>query len=166
MFARILAMCLACLAFASSARAYCRTRTSGPQASSCPDVCESDGLPLAWTTRELSYAFNVRGFPAVDDEDLRRIFAQSASAWSDVLCDGRSVGLEMVADELYTEEEIGPRLEEPNDNTILYYSAEQWEDNELGNSAYATTKVWFDTKSGDIVGADMIFNDSMGPFGE
>ncbi len=165
MRARLLAM-LATLALASSAQAFCRTHTKGPSSSSCPESCSTSGLPIAWSTPQLTYAFNERGFPDLDDEDLRRIFAASTAAWQGVTCDGDSIGLDITADPLPTDAELGPVSEEPNDNAIVYFDQEQWDENSLGNAAYAVTKVWFVPSTGELIGADMMFNDGMGPFGE
>src|SRR5687767_14127173 len=77
----------------SSSSAYCRTTTFEGQPSSCPEVCETQGLPLYWPTRSLSYVINERGFPDLNDSTLRGILRTSFGAWEDVSCDGDSVGL-------------------------------------------------------------------------
>jgi hypothetical protein len=163
---RLAACCLGWLALTGSARAYCRSHTKDPAASTCPDACQNVGQPFAWRTSSLTYAFNVRGFPDLADAELRRMIADSIAPWEAVTCKGESIGIHSVADAQPTELGLGPMEDEPNENVIVYFSQAEWEENDLGNAAYATTLVWFDSDTGEILGADMMFNDSMGPFGE
>ncbi len=163
---RTLAVLCLWLCLVGTAQAYCRTHTMDPAPSTCPDSCQSLGLPVAWATPQLSYAFNVRGFPGIADADLRRIIAESIGSWEAASCGGVPVEIDSVPNSLPTELGLGPKSDEPNENAIVYLSTSEWQANELGSAAYATTYVWFDTKTGEIIGADMMFNDTMGPFGE
>jgi hypothetical protein len=170
MVGRILGLCAGALFVlgAGSAQAYCRTHTLDPSDSSCPDRCPEVGLPLAWETPHLSYAFNVRGFPQIEDEELRRMIAQSLATWENVRCDGEPIGLDSRADYGTTTLTVGPEKgenREPNDNVIVHFSVSEWADEELPSQAYAITAVWFN-ETGKIVGADMMFNGRMDPFGE
>ncbi|MET0286413.1 MAG: matrixin family metalloprotease, partial [Polyangiales bacterium] len=154
---------------ASSARAYCRTHTLDPAASSCPEQCPELGLPLAWRTPYLSYSFNVNGFPGIEDSDLRRMIAQSIGTWENVQCDGESIGLDSTAARETTTLTVGPEMgpnREPNDNVIVHFDVTEWNEQDLPSQAFAITAVWFDSRNGEILGADMMFNGRMDPFGE
>jgi hypothetical protein len=168
MLTRTLVVCLL-VGTAGSAHAYCRTHTRDSPPSTCPDSCQQLGVPLAWGTPNLHYTFNERGFPDLDDDALRRLFAQAAEPWTSVTCDGEPIGLDLVARAETTDLTVGPELgprREPNENAIAYLSPEEWNAEKLGNKAYATTAVWYDTNTGELLGADMLFNATMGPFGE
>ncbi|HEY6882003.1 MAG TPA: matrixin family metalloprotease [Polyangiales bacterium] len=154
------------LVSASTAHAYCRTHTLDPAASSCPEDCPELGLPLAWPTPHLDYAFNQNGFPGIADADLRRMIATSIGTWENVRCDGKSVGIDSYAAKATTTLTVGPEGDEPNDNVIVHFTSEQWAAQDLGSKAFAITAVWFNAKNGDILGADMMFNGGMDPFGE
>ncbi len=149
---------------AAQAHAFCRTTTDTGAPHGCPDPCTSTGIPLAWSHRDLSYAFNVRGFPGIPDADLRNQLALSFGAWEEVQCGGQSVGLDIRAEQATTTLEAGPREAEPNTNVIVYYSAEEWTNYDLPDQAFALTAVWFETSTGEIVGADMQFNGGLGPY--
>lgn len=151
---------------ASSAQAYCRTHTLDPAASTCPESCPELGLPLAWPTPNLEYVFNDKGFPGIADEDLRSIIATSLGTWEKVRCDGRSVGIDSEAAAATTPLTVGPEGQEPNENVIVHFDASAWNAQSLPSMAFAITAVWFNSKNGDILGADMMFNGRMDPFGE
>jgi hypothetical protein len=150
----------------SPAYAYCRTHTKDPAASSCPEVCAEYGLPLAWATPDLTYSFNERLFPGIAEGSLRDIMAASFQTWENVRCDGEGVGLDIRARSALTALEVGPETAEPNENVIVHFDAASWSDQDLPARAFAITAVWFNSKNGDILGADMMFNGGMDPFGE
>lgn len=151
---------------ASSAQAYCRTHTLDPAASSCPEDCAELGLPLAWATPHLEYAFNEKGFPGIADADLRRMIAQSIGTWENVRCSGDSVGIDSSALDKPTALTVGPENQEPNENVIVHFDLAEWNAQGLPTQAFAITAVWFNARNGDILGADMMFNGRMDNFGE
>jgi hypothetical protein len=147
----------------SSASAYCRTRTVKPVASSCPEACQTEGLPLYWPTRELGYLLNERGLPDLPTATVREILEESFGAWQAVRCeDGEPIGLSIEQLPGFSALAIGPQLEEPNDNVIVHIPADEWDDDP---HAFAITKLWFRRHSGHIIGADMALNGAMDPFG-
>ncbi|MEO7737575.1 MAG: matrixin family metalloprotease [Candidatus Dojkabacteria bacterium] len=154
------------LCASSPAYAYCRTHTDDPPASSCPEQCAKAGFPLAWATPDLTYSFNQRLFPGIAEGNLRDIMAASFQTWENVRCDGEVVGLDIRARSATTALELGPKTAEPNENVIVHFDASDWADEDLPARAFAITAVWFDSKNGDILGADMMFNGGMDPFGE
>jgi hypothetical protein len=154
------------LCASSPAYAYCRTHTLDPAASSCPERCAETGIPLAWATPDLTYAFNQRLFPGIAEGSLRDIIAASFQTWENVRCDGEAVGLDIRARSATTTLEVGPETAEPNENVIVHFDAQAWSEEDLPARAFAITAVWFNSKNGDILGADMMFNGGMDPFGE
>ncbi|MEY4513791.1 MAG: hypothetical protein RLZZ450_5913 [Pseudomonadota bacterium] len=154
------------LCASSPAYAYCRTHTLDPAASSCPEQCAEQGIPLAWATPDLTYAFNQRLFPGIAEGSLRDIMAASFQTWENVRCNGEGVGLDIRARSAPTALEVGPETAEPNENVIVHFDAKAWSQQDLPARAFAITAVWFNSKNGDILGADMMFNGGMDPFGE
>jgi Matrixin len=164
-----LALVLSLLGFSltsSSARAYCRTHTLDPAASSCPELCMEEGVPLYWSTPHLRYAFNVRGMPGLTDSELRSTIRKAFYTWQQVRCDGDEIGLDIRALTAPTTLELGPEEDEPNKNVIVHYSSSDWYAQSLPSRAFAITAVWFEPHSGEILGADMMFNGGMDPFGD
>jgi hypothetical protein len=152
------------LALPGTGVAFCRTTTAESLAMSCPEQCQTGGLPLYWPTRELSYVLNERGFPDLPESTVRGILAASFGAWEQVRCDGdQSINLSIEQQSGTTSLEVGPRLEEPNDNVIVHMPASTWDDDPR---AFAITKIWYNKRNGQILGADMQFNGHMDPFGE
>jgi uncharacterized protein (TIGR03382 family) len=130
---------------------------------SCPATCLTDGLPLYWASRELSYVLNARSFPGLSEATVREILSTSFDQWQQVRCQGGvPVGLSIEQAPGFTDLQVGPKLEEPNRNVILYVPAEQWPSD---SRAFAITSVWFRPSSGVILGADMALNGHRGPFG-
>jgi hypothetical protein len=147
----------------ASALAYCRTTTVEPMLSSCSSACQTEGLPLYWRTRELTYVLNERAFPELTEDALREILTTSFDQWQQVRCDdGAPVGLSIEQEPGFTDLRVGPKLEEPNRNVVIYVPAEEWPDD---SRAFAITSVWFRPSTGVIVGADIALNGHRGPFG-
>jgi hypothetical protein len=144
------------------AAAYCRSTTENPL-EGCPQACQHDGMPLYWPKRELSYVLNARALPGLPTATVREILDAAFGAWEAVRCeDGQPVGLVIEQAPGFTQLEVGPELEEPNDNVIVHIPAQEW----TGEPhAFAITEVWFWRKTGKIVGADMMLNGGMDPFG-
>jgi hypothetical protein len=162
----LLAGCVALgLCVSASASAYCRTHTDDPPASSCPEGCKEEGLPLYWARSQLTYAFNQKGFPGLSDEQLRSIVGSSFRTWESVTCGGESSGLNFSAYTAPTPLQEGPREAEPNTNVIAHLTAEEWRARRYDSQAYAITAVWFNPENGEIMGADMLFNGRMDNFG-
>lgn len=163
-----LASCAALLALApQSAWAYCRTTTADPERSACPGICQTEGIPLRWHTTELRYAINQQGFVGLSDAELSAIIAASFATWAAVTCDGEPLPLRFVEAPRTSERMSRPEGDEPleNVNVFAYLSAEEWRERGESSAAYAITGVWFDPKTGELVGADTVFNGGMGLFG-
>jgi MYXO-CTERM domain-containing protein len=141
------------------AAAYCRTTTEDPDPRSPPDACPDGGVPLYWPTRALSYAINQRGFPDLNEAEVRSIFDASFCAWSEVRCEGELLDLSIEQGEPTTE--LEPKDLEPRPNVIAHIAAGAWADDE---HAFAITNLRFNTRTGHILGADMLFNGGKDPF--
>ena len=147
----------------SPSSAYCRTTTFEGRPSSCPELCETQGIPLYWATRDLDYTLNQRGFPDLDDSALRGILRTSLGAWEGVTCDdGDTVGLSIQQASGTTNLQAGPKEQEPNENVIAHLTPSEWQDD---RRAFAITKIWYNNRNGQILGADILFNGNMDPFG-
>lgn len=149
--------------FPSPGAAYCRTTTFEGQPSSCPEICETQGIPLYWPSKELRYRLNQRGFPGLSDSALRGMLATSFGAWEDIRCDGGDpIGLRIVQEQQTSSLLAGPQELEPNENVIAHVPPREWTDD---RRAFAITKIWYNARNGHILGADMLFNGNMDPFG-
>jgi hypothetical protein len=150
------------LAIPNSVAAYCRTTTEETVASGCPEVCQTEGIPLYWPTRSLHYVRNERPFPDLAEAQVRSIVKRSFDAWTAVACEGEPLQLTVAQSSGTTTLEAGPVEDEPNDNVIAYIDAENWQDEPR---AFAITKIWYNHRNGHILGADMLINGHMDPFG-
>lgn len=141
--------------------AYCRTTTEETEASGCPEICQTKGLPLYWPRDAVVYVPNERGIPRLTDRQVRDIFESSFAAWTAVQCDGPLV-LQVTQSPRTTTLESGPVEFEPNENAIAYIPASEWDEEPR---AFAITKIWYNKNNGHILGADMLLNGHMDPFG-
>jgi hypothetical protein len=144
------------------ALAYCQA-TTGPASAACPSLCSTAGVPVFWGTREIEYAFNGRGFPGLDQLAVRNAVAAAFAAWANVPCSGHPLGFRFFELSMSTDLTVGPEAAEPNLNVISMLSAAEWQQQGFGASEFARTKLWFDEKSGEILGADIAFNPSIMP---
>jgi hypothetical protein len=161
----VLAPCFAALtvlALSSSASAFCRTTTIERPAGMCPEECITDGDPLYWGDSDPLFSMNERGFPDLDDTTLTQTISRSFDQWNEVECNGKPIGLDIRAASGTTSAEVGPVEDEPNENVIVYFDADEWADQRLPDSAYALTAIWYNKANGEILGADMHFNGGMG----
>jgi hypothetical protein len=152
----------AALSVTSSAHAYCRTTTVERPAGMCPEDCITDGTPLYWGKADPLFTMNENGFPDIDDTTATQTISRSFDQWNEVECNGTPIGLDIRGASGTTSLEVGPVEDEPNDNVIVYFSAEHWADEGLPGSAYALTAIWYNKANGEILGADMHFNGGMG----
>jgi hypothetical protein len=164
LFALVAALTLA-LCDGSVAHAYCRTHTKDQRARFCPEECQQAGFALAWKQPSIDYIFNERGFPGLDDDELRSVFEKSFETWEIVHCDGRQIGITSRQLEGTTTEESGHVQGAANQNVILHYTPLEWAEQEYAAEAFAITAVWYNANNGEIFGADMMFNGGMDPFG-
>jgi hypothetical protein len=149
------------LASAREARAFCRETTQAPDAGcACPDT----GSPLFWADKPIEYTFNEQGFPNVSPEALRAVFARSFAHWSSVSCEGEPVALSISAQAEETAMTQAYTELEPNHNVIAYLSADEFSAVMGSPDAFALTRTVQRKSTGEIVDADIVFNEGLGPF--
>ncbi|MBN1655307.1 MAG: matrixin family metalloprotease [Deltaproteobacteria bacterium] len=155
------------LAFnANLARAYCRLTTDSDNSGECV----STGIPLYWKCGNISYAVCPREIEDPPFELVIDAVEDSFESWAKVRCDGERLGFEFLRD---ANPEGCDRhwllRDDPNtdfsryENLIVFVS--DWEDFDYEERAFALTSVWHDTETGEIVGADIELNETIGEFG-
>jgi hypothetical protein len=142
--------------------AFCRTTTEEPLASGCPEICQTAGNPLYWPKRSLRYVLNERPFPHLSDSQVRSIIQRSFEPWTAVKCESEPLQLSIAQSSDTTTLQAGPLQAEPNENVIAYIDAADWDED---RRAFAITKIWYNDRNGQILGADMLINGHMEPFG-
>ncbi|MEM7436926.1 MAG: matrixin family metalloprotease [Myxococcota bacterium] len=153
---------IATVATPSESNAFCRTTTTTQ-----PDdqSCRTDGEPLEWRRRCMSYAVDVRGSQSIEFDDALDAIDASFETWMDVTCDGQPIDLEVARlDEPVLCQEAQFNERGPNVNTVAFLSPFESPDGiPYAPSAFAVTIVWrFD--DGEIVDADMLINEDLGPY--
>ena len=160
------ALVAASLCFASVvpgvARAWCRSTTDLTPVA--PTACNTNGIPLAWARRCLSYSLDVRGSVSMPIEDIEGVLARSFTHWEDVRCGGSSTGIDFEPTErLATCQQTEYNSSGGNVNTIAF--VDDFEARMLMTSVFAVTIVWHAPSSGEIYDVDMLVNESLGPYG-
>jgi Matrixin len=147
-------------ACAERAAAYCQNTTVDP-ASSCPEQCSGQGLPLRWARPELTFWLNLRGFPGFSEAALRTAVLDAFSAWEDVSCSGQLVDYRFDLAEGYTTEGAAHYADADNRSVLVYEEAEAWDALGHSSAAFAVTTVAYSRSSGAISEADIEFNGGM-----
>lgn len=144
------------------ALAWCQA-TTGAASAACPSACSSAGIPVHWGTREIEYAFNGRGFPGLEQTAVKNAVAAAFGSWAQVPCAGHPLGFRFFPLSMSTDLTVGPGSAEPNLNVISLLTPAEWQREGFGASEFARTKLWYDDKTGEILGADIAFNPSVMP---
>lgn len=140
--------------------------------------CNGKMIPLAWKQPCISYAVAPRVLidpetgkelgPNNDPpmEQVREMINSSFDAWTSVECDGRSIGFQVEQLEADSECAIPQQnATEPNVNVVAFIW--DWQERHYDEDAMAFTAVWYDpTCSGEILGADMMINETVGGLGD
>jgi hypothetical protein len=136
------------------------------QQSTCPDTCNAGkGIPLAWSKSEVEVLLNERGFPGLSDDKARQLLKAAFDAWNTTDCgEGEGMGMHASIAPGTTSLEVGPEEAEPNENVVVHLDSDAWIDQGLSPNAFALTSIWYESKGGRILGADMHFNGGMDPF--
>jgi MYXO-CTERM domain-containing protein len=161
-----LALLLSLAGSAGTAHGYCRTVTTQDPAETMCGLCRSDGIPLHWATSQPVYHLNLQGFPGLTTEQVRLAAQQSFAEWEAVECNGAPVGFSFwEGAQTPARGKVGEGSTPlANTNVIAYLTADEWRAAGMSPEAYAITGVWFAKSSGEIVGADILFNGTMGPY--
>jgi hypothetical protein len=144
------------------ALAWCQA-TTGAASAACPSACSNTGLPVIWGTREIEYAFNGRGFPGLQQTAVQNAVAAAFAAWAEVPCAGHPLGFRFLPLSMSTDLTVGPAAAEPNLNVVSLLTPAEWQREGFGASEFARTKLWYDDKTGEILGADIAFNPGVMP---
>lgn len=158
---------LAWIGCSASAQAYCQLTTeSGVQAPGTP--CVETGLPLAWRRACMTYSLDARNDELVglSLEDLSAIAQRSFDAWTSVRCGGSPIPLGTFEGELSICRAAAFEPEGGNVSTIAFVPDWSTRSPALPRNAFATTFVWFDTDTGEILDADILLNPTLGPFAD
>jgi MYXO-CTERM domain-containing protein len=146
-----------------TAFAFCRTTTcavASPPASCTRDVntgCWQSGIPLQWSQQCISYAVNTAGSPSLglDYSAAAAIVDGAFNHWPTASCsDGGSPSVAFMGRTGLTCDRVEYNPTGPNANAILFRD-DGWT-HDL--TAYALTTVAFNTRTGQILDADMEIN--------
>ena len=159
-----LALAFAVLAVADDAAAFCRMTTEGG-AQVGDAACIEAGAPLEWRNPCLSYAIDSRGSQWMTDEDVEEAVDLAFKAWENADCEGSPPNLVFKPLQPSTCKRAEYNCE-GNVNTIAFL--DPWKDEcsdpdlpGYDRNAFAVTIVWHDTRTGEILDADMMINDQL-----
>ena len=158
------AVAFAALAVSDDAAAFCRMTTDGgPQVGEA--ACVEEGAPLEWQNPCLSYAIDSRGSQWMTNDDIEKAVDLAFKAWENADCGGAPPNLIFKPLPPSTCKRAEYNCS-GNVNTIAFLNP--WKDEcsaaeEPGydRSAFAVTIVWHDTRTGEILDADMMINDQL-----
>ncbi|MEM7138736.1 MAG: matrixin family metalloprotease [Myxococcota bacterium] len=149
----------------SDAAAFCRM-TTNDMVQIGDTECVGDGIPLEWASACISYSIDERGSIWMDMGDVESAVIGSFDAWQEQTCVGgepANVIFQMGESSTCQLSQFNERG--PNVNTIAFL--DPWETPEgqpLEPSAFAITIVWFREDTGQLLDADMLINESLGPY--
>jgi MYXO-CTERM domain-containing protein len=154
----------AALAVSDDAAAFCRMTTEGgPQVGDA--ACVEEGAPLEWQNPCLSYAIDSRGSQWMTNDDIEKAVDLAFKAWENADCGGAPPNLIFKPLPPSTCKRAEYNCS-GNVNTIAFLNP--WKDEcsaaeEPGydSNAFAVTIVWHDTRTGEILDADMMINDQL-----
>src|SRR4029453_16254603 len=127
------------------AEAWCRmTTAAGRQTSTTP--CVTEGIPLAWRRRCISYAIDRDGSMDLPFADLEAAIARSFATWESVTCNGSSPGIQI--EELDKRSECkSPQFHRSGGNVNAVVFLLDWVARDYDPNAYALTVVWNNPKT-------------------
>ncbi len=146
------------------ASAFCRMTTEGgTQIGDVP--CTEEGAFLEWPEACLSYAIDERGSVWMEFDDVEQAVDTAFSTWQNQTCGGEPVDLIFKPLDSSTCQRAEFRSSGGNVNTIAFLDPFISQcGTEFARNAFAVTIVWHDPESGRIFDADMLVNDSLGPY--
>ena len=143
------------------ASAFCRTTTVAlpPNYNPASRGCFTQGLDLFWSNACVGYMINQSASREVPLADAKRIIDAAFETWNSVRCPtGHPIGV--TVSDLGTAEcgQVRYNGNSPNQNLIVFRDT-SWPYNDPNNTLGLTT-VTFDSKTGEILDADMEINSS------
>ncbi|MGB0678993.1 MAG: matrixin family metalloprotease [Polyangiales bacterium] len=150
---------------AEVAQAWCRMTTvqSTPGPSSAP--CPTEGIPLAWQRRCISYAVDIQGTAGLSLNQARDLIDAAFQTWAALDC-GTGSPLLQVRQLVQPSncQEAAFCRHGANVNTVAFI--DDWEARDYDPFAFAITTVFTNAKTGEIVDADMQINERLGPYAD
>jgi hypothetical protein len=140
----------------NDAAAYCQMTTVAPNP--LQGSCSGIGKPLAWTRRCIEYALDMRGSTTIELDDLSDIVAGSFGTWLLVSCDDGAPGFQIQESALANCTKAEFNQDGTNVNVIAFVP--DLDDGPI----LALTTVWYQPATGEIIDADILVNESQGPF--
>ncbi|MFW2388382.1 MAG: hypothetical protein ACN4G0_08595, partial [Polyangiales bacterium] len=153
----LLAVVIVLGALPGDASAYCQSTTVDESEANCGQV----GEPLSWSTPCLSYAIDIDGSQWLEQSDTRAAVDAAFTTWSSVTCDSGPTDIQFRR--LPDSTCMVPEFNNSGGNVNTIAFLDPWvspiDGALLEPRALAITKMWFDTATGELWGADMIIND-------
>jgi MYXO-CTERM domain-containing protein len=150
----------------SPAAAFCQMTTQGG-APTPGSPCVTEGVPLSWQRRCISYSVEASGGSSMSADEVAAVVQGAFDAWLNVRCpEGGAPEFEIRE----TEERwqcTKPQFSScsGNANGIAFIDTEGWRERENPAAAFALTTVWHDQETGEILDTDIEINDGFGPYG-
>lgn len=150
------------------AAAYCRASTATSANGPC---AQEPGAPLLyWDRGCFTYRLHqnvLQRINLLSEDEIRAIFERAFGSWEAVDCGAPPFVAEQDARLASTP---WPEFvyDEPNEAIITALTAQEWPqlDPAQPTSAFAITFLWHDTKTGELLDADIALNLGQGPFGD
>lgn len=154
------AACLASvlLVYPDVAAAWCQMTTVAPAAD---QACSSEGIPLHWQRRCIEYALDTNGSSDLPLSEVSTLVAESFGPWLAIECGGEPPGF-AVREADFLVECQDSRYTEDGANVNVVAFVPELED----PSVLAVTVAWYSSRSGEIFDADVLVNESQGPFAD
>ncbi len=150
--------------FAREARAFCRSTTCDARTDDCgydDEGCKTVGLPLAWPSSCVGFAYAARRTALIDSAALDRVLDASLRTWSLLPCGGARASLSL-ARRPDVACGVGRDPSGPNANVIVFRD-DGWPHAGASNTLAFTT-VTFDVATGEIFDADIEVNTAQNVF--
>ncbi|MGB5809994.1 MAG: matrixin family metalloprotease [Polyangiales bacterium] len=151
----------------NDAGAFCRMTTKD-KVQVGNSTCSGEGIPLEWRDACLQYSIDARGSMWMSLGDVESAVSASFETWQNQTCSGgelTNVIFTMGANSTCRQIEFNERG--PNLNTVAFL--DPWvRDGDLSDplppNAFALTNVFFRENTGQILDADMLINETLGPY--
>lgn len=124
-------------------------------------TCSGGGAELHWGRQCLSYSPVLRASAEPAFADLEQVIADSFDSWMAVRCDGEPVPLEVVQSERRVSCDQAQHNEGAGNANVVAF-VRDWEARDYPREAFGLTLVWHDPKTGEILDADMMINETLG----
>ncbi len=148
---------LALLFTATNASAFCRSTTCTGNCKRNADLCKIEGAPLYWSSLCVGFSLNIDASAHITFPVFKKVVEKSIAPWSLPTCpkgDGSIAFSELKPVACHKAEY---NANGANDNVILFQD-NRWTYQPGGDNTLAKTTVTYDTKTGEILDADIEIN--------